>query len=139
MKGARLKEKAIAVRILLIEKDKRLFERNKRQVRLSVAGSAVLPKVRDLLARWVPVFDVSQTRGRRLPVLDLVVRGQTSHVPALERAATKLGVVITTLRGANDHVGESVGGEIRIRAGLAPSRHNCTAPSRSAPYSASSP
>lgn len=69
--------------------------------------------------RVVEVFDVRQTRGRRLPTFDLRVRGRTRKVAWLEAAAARLGVRVVELRDRPELLGCSVGGEIRIRRGLA--------------------
>lgn len=66
----------------------------------------------------VPVFDVSQTQGRRLPSLDTTLHGSTRTVSVLETAAKRLGVTVVELKGRPGLVGASVGGEIRIRAGV---------------------
>ncbi len=89
-------------------------------------GRRLLPDVKPIviLARtrkgFVPVlvYDISQTAGAPLPVLDVVVEGETDRVACLERGAERLGVRVVDLEGRLDLVGASVGGEIRIRAGL---------------------
>jgi hypothetical protein len=67
--------------------------------------------------RVVDVFDLAQTEGRPLPRLDLMLRGNTRKAALLERAAAALGIRLVDLRHGS-HLGESVGGEIRIRLGL---------------------
>jgi hypothetical protein len=66
----------------------------------------------------VSVFDVSDTEGRPLPTLDTSLRGSTRKTGTLETAAERLGIKIAALEGHANLVGVSVGGEIRIRAGI---------------------
>ena len=66
----------------------------------------------------VEVFDVSQTRGRKLAELDLALSGRTSKLAFVEAAAAALGIRIAPLVGHDHAVGLSLGGEIRVRAGL---------------------
>lgn len=66
----------------------------------------------------VPVFDVSQTRGRRVPDLALTLRGETPHAATLERAAARLGVAVVDSDLGGTCVGVSFGGEIRVQRGL---------------------
>ena len=68
----------------------------------------------------VEVFDVKQTRGRKLVLPDFILRGRTSKVAVLERAAAVLGIPVVPLLSDGDALGCSVGGEIRIRPGLPP-------------------
>lgn len=66
----------------------------------------------------VPVYDVSQTRGRRLPTLALTLRGETPHAATLERAAARLGVAVVELDESASVLGVSRGGEVGIRRGI---------------------
>ena len=66
----------------------------------------------------VEVFDVKQTRGRKLVLPDMILRGRTAKVAVLERAAAVLGILVVPLLSDDGVLGCSVGGEIRIRAGL---------------------
>ena len=68
----------------------------------------------------VPVYDVSQTRGRRLaPAPDIVLRGRSRHADTLARAASRLGIRVERLvDGPPGALGRSTGGTIWIRAGL---------------------
>ena len=68
----------------------------------------------------VEVFDVKQTRGRKLVLPDLILRGKTrtAKVAVLERAAAVLGIRVAPLLSDDGVLGCSVGGEIRIRPGL---------------------
>ncbi len=67
----------------------------------------------------VPVYDVRQTRGRRVPTLAVSSRGRSRHVKALESAAARLGVRVeyggVSSQGA---VAESLGGVVRLRSSL---------------------
>ena len=101
---------------------RRVWERLGRTVR---PGEAPI----HILAPWGPsgfpfvvvdVFDVRQTRGRKLAVLDLALRGRTNQVVVLERAARVLGIRVVPLVGHPSLSGCSVGGEVQIRAGLSP-------------------
>ena len=66
----------------------------------------------------VEVFDIRQTRGREVPELDLALPGRTNRLPLVERAAAVLGIRVAPLVGHDHAIGRSLGGEIRIRAGL---------------------
>lgn len=70
--------------------------------------------------RFVPVevFDVAQTRGRKLPRLDLYLRGGTRHVRTLERAARGLGVEVAYEPLPPGTLGLSHGGRIVVLPGL---------------------
>ena len=63
----------------------------------------------------VEVFDISQTRGRRLPVIDMAMRGPAEAARGLECAASKLGVRIERFAGRPGLQGYSIGGIIRLR------------------------
>ena len=92
-------------------------------------GRHVLPDAKPIyiFAPWdgtarryvvVPVFDVKQTRGKRIPRLDLALQGGTRYVRTLERAAGRLGILIEVLQPGTRAVGQSLGGVIRIASGL---------------------
>ena len=66
----------------------------------------------------VPVYDVRQTRGRRLARLDVELRGRSRHVRTLERAASRLGISVEYVGVADGAAGQSEGGRVRIRARL---------------------
>jgi len=66
----------------------------------------------------VEVFDVAQTRGRRLASLDLSLRGGTRHVRTLERAARELGVQVAYEPLQPGIRGSSQGGRISVLPGL---------------------
>jgi hypothetical protein len=67
----------------------------------------------------VPVYEVRQTRGRRVARLELALRGGTRHVRTLERAADRLGIRVEYGGVSAGARGQSEGGRIRVRAGLA--------------------
>jgi hypothetical protein len=98
---------------------RRLWEKLGRRVRNGEEPIQILAPMRPVgfPFRVVDVFDISQTTGRALPKLDLILRGRTRKTALLERAAASLGIrVVDLLHGSG--LGESVGGEIRIRVGL---------------------
>jgi hypothetical protein len=68
----------------------------------------------------VPVFDQGQTRGRRVPSLDLVLRGRTEKDRLLEGAAARLGIAVFNGVWRSDVAGLSRGGIIQIAEGLPP-------------------
>jgi hypothetical protein len=63
----------------------------------------------------VEVFDVSQTSGRRLPAIDMALRGPAEAARGLECAATKLGMRIERFAGPRGPQGYSTGGIIQLR------------------------
>jgi len=66
----------------------------------------------------VPVYDISQTCGRRLPSLDLALRGPTDVAAGLERAVAKLGIRLERFDGRSGSQGHSFGGVILLRRRL---------------------
>ncbi len=66
----------------------------------------------------VPVYDISQTCGRRLPSLDLALRGPTDVANGLERAAARLGIRVARFNGPQGSQGHSGGGVIFLRRRL---------------------
>jgi N-terminal domain of anti-restriction factor ArdC len=66
----------------------------------------------------VEVFDVAQTRGRRLAELDLSLRGGSRHARTLERAAGGLGVEVAYEPLPPGAKGCSQGGRIVLLPGL---------------------
>lgn len=71
----------------------------------------------------VAVFDVADTEGAPLPVLDTALTGDTAPVALLEQAAARLGVRLITRPTAAAGLGlvtlgQSHGGEVRIAPGL---------------------
>lgn len=93
-----------------------------REVRPGASPIAVLApsRRRGGGVRFVPVgvYDVVQTRGRRLPRPDLSLRGATRHVRTLERAARKLGVEVGYGELPPNVLGQSLGGRIVVVPGL---------------------
>ena len=71
-------------------------------------------------ARFVPVdvYDVKQTRGRKLHELDLLLTGRTCHWRTMERAATTLGIEVAYVPFKAPATGRSLGGRIEIQPGL---------------------
>jgi hypothetical protein len=66
----------------------------------------------------VPVYDVRQTRGRRVARLDVELRGRSRHVKTLERAAARLGIAVEYGGVEDGAAAQSEGGRVRIRAEL---------------------
>ena len=67
----------------------------------------------------VEVFDVRQTRGRRVASVDLLLPGRTRHARILEAAAGRLGVEVATAALPGNVLGRSCGGRIELLRGLA--------------------
>jgi hypothetical protein len=67
----------------------------------------------------VPVYDVRQTRGRRVPELSISSRGRSRYVKKLEGAAARLGIQVEYGGvSSEDAAAESLGGTVRVRATL---------------------
>lgn len=98
---------------------RRTWERLGRRVRPEATPIQILAPTsgRGFPFRMVEVFDVRQTRGRKLPTLDLQLRGSTPYAKRLEVAAHRLGIVVGVDVDSRRQ-GVSFGGEIRIRSGL---------------------
>lgn len=62
----------------------------------------------------VPVFDVRQTYGRKVPVLAAVLRGRSRHVRTLERAARTLGIEVVYTPQDVGTAATSHGGRIEV-------------------------
>ena len=62
----------------------------------------------------VPVFDLSQTRGRKLPNIATASRLGTRHVKTLERAAAGLGIPFAYVNQLGNLCGRSLGGRIEV-------------------------
>jgi hypothetical protein len=65
----------------------------------------------------VPVYDIKQTRGRRLRMIHTLLGGETDLVPVLEAAAGRLGVAVRTVGyfpGGRSVIGRSLGGVVEI-------------------------
>jgi len=69
---------------------------------------------------FVPVFDVAQTRGRRLPRLDLTLHGRAPQARTLERAGPRLGITVHRADLPRGILGRSDGsGSVTLRRRLA--------------------
>jgi hypothetical protein len=66
----------------------------------------------------VPIYDVSQTRGRRLATLDLELRGVAPQARILDFAATNLGVTVRRAVLPHAVLGQSEGGVVTLRPRL---------------------
>ena len=66
----------------------------------------------------VPVFDVRQTRGRKVAKLDLSLRGASQQWRKLERAAGELGVQVGYRVLPSGIRGWSLGGKVELLPGL---------------------
>ena len=66
----------------------------------------------------MPVFDVRQTRGRRVAKLDLSLRGASQQWRRLEQAARALGVEVGYRPLPSGVRGWSLGGRIEVLPGL---------------------
>lgn len=62
----------------------------------------------------VPVYDVRQTRGRRLPELRTSLRGRSRHVATLLRAATRLDIAVELTAQHGSVEARSLGGRVEI-------------------------
>lgn len=63
---------------------------------------------------FVPVYDLAQTQGRRLPGFRRASRRATRHVRTLERAAAALGLSVAFVEQASGVAGTSHGGRIEV-------------------------
>jgi hypothetical protein len=66
----------------------------------------------------VPVYDIKQTRGRRVRELDLLLAGRTRHWRTMERAAAALGIEVAYVPFGAHATGRSLGRRIEIQPGL---------------------
>ena len=66
----------------------------------------------------VPVFDIHQTTGRRLPKLELCLRGGSHHWRKLEDAARILGVEVAYCALPMGIRGRSLGGRVEVLPAL---------------------
>jgi hypothetical protein len=98
---------------------RRTWEALGRKVKSGERPIAVLAPTRRSFGYFaVPVFDVRQTRGRRVAVLRTMLRGRSRHVRTLERAAATLGIeVYYTSQGAGI-AATSHGGRIEVDPSL---------------------
>lgn len=67
----------------------------------------------------VEVYDVRQTRGRRVATLDLLLPGRTRFARLLQEAASRLGIEVSMARLPDGIAGRSRGGRIEVAIGLA--------------------
>ena len=70
-------------------------------------------------ARFVPVkvYDIKQTRGRKLKELDLLLTGRTRHWRTMEQAAAALGIEVAYVPFWAHATGRSLGKRIEIQPG----------------------
>lgn len=96
---------------------RRAWERLGRKTKLSARPILIVAPAATLRPPFVavPVFDVSQTRGRRLPSVDMALRGPSAAAQGLERAAATLGVRVERFDGRPGLQGFSTGGTIHLR------------------------
>lgn len=105
---------------------RRTWEALGRKVRAGERPIAVLAPTRRTFGYLaVPVFDVRQTRGRKVAVLRTALRGRSRHVRTLECAAATLGIEVSykpqqtgiaaTSHGGRIEVGPSLPGRERMR------------------------
>lgn len=99
---------------------RRVWEAQGRKVRVGQSPIHILApsNPRGFPFLTVEVFDVQQTRGRKVVLPDMMLRGRTNKVAVLERAAATLGIRVSPLLSGDGVLGCSIGGEIRIRPGL---------------------
>jgi hypothetical protein len=62
----------------------------------------------------VPVFDVRQTRGRKVPTVAATLRGRSRHVRTLEHAAATLGIEVAYASQGTGIAATSHGGRIEV-------------------------
>lgn len=94
---------------------RRAWERLGRRVKPGEAPLVVLAPTRGAFGFVeVPVFDVRQTRGRRLATLRTELRGRSRHVSTLLRAAARLGVEVVRAPLEAGVGGRSLGGKIEV-------------------------
>jgi len=98
---------------------RRTWERLGRKVKPGERPISVLAPTRGAFGFVeVPVFDVRQTRGRRLAVLETVPRGRSRHVATLLGAAERLGVAVAFEPQPDGCAGRSLGGRIEVEKRL---------------------
>ena len=66
----------------------------------------------------VPVYDVTQTKGRKVRTIDVTLEGESSRWKTLEKSATKLGIEVRYTRLPVGIRGRSFGGRVEILPGL---------------------
>jgi hypothetical protein len=98
---------------------RRSWEALGRKIKPGERAIAVLAPTRSSFGYvGVPVFDVRQTRGRKLPVLEATLRGRSRHVRTLERAAAKLGIEVAYVPQATGVSATSHGGRVEMAPSL---------------------
>jgi len=106
---------------------RRVWESMGRSVKTGERPVAVFAPVRRGAAyTLVPVYDIRQTRGRRVPKFDLLLRGRSRHVRTLERAATRLAIQVSYILRLDGSEARSFGGRIELNPGL-PERERVSA------------
>ena len=97
-----------------------VWEAKGRTVRRGQSAIAVLAPAPSLRPPFVivPVYDVAQTRGPRLPRLDLMLHGATPEADLLEAAAGRMGVVVLHGGLPPNVIGRSQGGTITLQRRL---------------------
>jgi hypothetical protein len=94
---------------------RRVWERLGRRVKPGEAPIIVLAPTRGAFGFVeVPVFDVRQTRGRRLAALRTELRGRSRHVATLARAAARLGIAVAREPLEPGVGGRSHGGRVEV-------------------------
>jgi hypothetical protein len=85
-----------------------------RKLKPGVKAIEVFAPIGGLPPRYitVPVYDIKQTRGRRLRLIYTLTGGKTKLVPLLEGAAARLGIAVKTV--GKLVIGRSLGGVIEI-------------------------
>jgi hypothetical protein len=66
----------------------------------------------------VPVYDVRQTRGRRLRTIETMPRGRSRHVTTLLGAASRLGIAVAFEPQPGGCAARSLGGRIEVSPAL---------------------
>jgi hypothetical protein len=93
---------------------RRTWESLKRRVKVGELPISILAPSGGGGFIFVPVYDLSQTRGRRLPNIPTTSRRGTRHVKTLERAAGQLGIALAYVNQADRVGGRSLGGRIEV-------------------------
>lgn len=94
---------------------RRTWERLDRTIREGERPIMVLAPPRPSRGYWeVPVYDLHQTEGKALPVIETDLRGESPHVATLVRAAERLGVEVGLVEQVPGVAGTSRGGRIEV-------------------------
>jgi hypothetical protein len=111
---------------------RRTWERLGRRVKPGEAPLVVLAPTRRAFGFVeVPVFDVRQTRGRRLAALRTELRGRSRHVATLIRAAARLAVAVERRPLECGVGGRSRGDASRWTRGSRPPSRSASSPTSS--------